>query len=156
MMLLFSARYRATGLFIAFAGLLGCCVASTEGLINVYRIFLPDQTWADGSYPYPSNFWEVNALLNNVSLCLLAFGIIALLLTKEPDEYFYNLRLESIQFAVYAQFVVGLVVFAYFYFTPGYHIENAFAAIIAFVSATFLLAYLIRYYVIAYFKQGND
>lgn len=156
MALLFSAPYRATGAVLALTGLSCYCVASTEGLINMYRMILPGNTLPDGTYPYPSDFWEVNAVFGHVSLCFLVIGLITLFLAKEPDEYFYKLRLESIQFAVYAQFLVGLAAFTYFYFTPGYQIENTFQSIVGLVCGTFLVAYVLRYYVNVYFKAVQD
>ena len=156
MALLFPARYRAKGAFLALAGLLGFCVASTDGLINVYRVILPGNTLPDGSYPYPPDFWQMNAILEGVSLCFLAAGIATVFLAREPDEYFYKMRLEAIQFAVYAQFVTGLAAFAYAYFTPGYRIENAFQAIAGVACGTFLLAYVLHYYSASHFKSDRD
>jgi hypothetical protein len=152
----FSARYRATGIFLTIAGLLCLWVASSEGLINVYRIILPAHTLPDGSYPYPANFWDVNAVFGMVSACMLTVGAAIVFLAKEPDEYFYKIRLESIQFAVVAQFLIGLIAFTYFYFTPGYQIENTFQAILGLAGGTFLVAYALRYYATVYFKAGQD
>lgn len=156
MALLIPARYRASGALLALTGLLGFCVASTEGLINVYRIILPGNTSPDGGYLYPPEFWEVNAVLGNVSLFLLAIGMAAVFLAKERDEYLRQIRLESVQFAVYAQFLVGLTAFTYFYFTPGYRIENTFQGIVGLVCGTFLIVYVLRYYYIVHFKTGRD
>ena len=39
----------------------------------------------------------------------ITIGVAMVFLAAEPDEYFYKIRLESIQFAVVAQFVVGLI-----------------------------------------------
>jgi hypothetical protein len=113
-----SSRYRAAGVFLAITGFLGLWVASWEGLINVYRIILPGYTLPDGAYPYPANFWDVNAAFGMVSACMLTIGTALVFLAKEPDEYLYKIRLESIQFAVIAQFLVGLIAFAYFYLHP--------------------------------------
>lgn len=156
MVLLFPSRYRAIGVCVALAGLLGYCVASTGGLINVYRVISSGNTFPDGSYPYPSDFREVNAVFGNASLCFLVLGIIAVFMAREPDEYCYKIRLESIQFAASAQFLTGLAAFAYFYFTPGYRIENTFQAIIGLACGTFLLAYALRYYAVIYIKPGQD
>lgn len=156
MALSFPARYRATGIFLAIAGFLCLWVASWEGLINVYRIILPGRTLPDGAYPYPANFWDINAAFGMVSACMLTVGAAMVFLAKEPDEYFYKIRLESIQFAVIAQFVVGLIAFAYFYFTPGYQIENTFQGILGLACGTFLAAYVLRYYANSYFKADQD
>ena len=156
MALSISARYRAAGIFLATAGFLGLWVASWEGLINVYRVILPAYTLPDGAYPYPANFWDVNAVFGIVSACMLTIGAAMVFLGKEPDEYFYRIRLESIQFAVIAQFLVGLIAFAYFYFTPGYQIENTFQGILGMACGTFLVTYVLRYYASIYFKTDQD
>ncbi|SDE45909.1 hypothetical protein SAMN04487996_105108 [Dyadobacter soli] len=156
MALLSSARYRAAGVFLALAGLLGFCVASTEGLINVYRIILPGNTLPDGAYPYPPEFWGVNAILSDVSICFLVIGMAAVFLAKERDEYLERIRLESVQFAVYAQFLVGLVAFAYVYCTPGYQIENTFQGIMGMACGAFLVAYGLRYYYIVHIKTDEE
>jgi hypothetical protein len=152
----FSGRYRATGIFLAIAGFLCLWVASCDGLINVYRIVLPERTLPDGAYPYPADFWDVNAVFGIISACMLTLGAAMLFLAKERDEYFYKIRLESIQFAVFAQFAAGLTAFAYFYFTPGYQMENTFQAILGFAGGTFLAAYVLRYYANGYFKADQD
>lgn len=151
-----SARYRAAGVFLAITGFLGLWVASWEGLINVYRIILPAYTLPDGAYPYPANFWDVNAVFGMVSACMLTIGAALVFLAKEPDEYLYKIRLESIQFAVIAQFLVGLIAFAYFYFTPGYQMENTFQGILGMASGTFLVTYVLRYYASIYFNADQD
>ena len=46
------------------------------------------------------NFYKYDTITIRVAMVFLA---------AEPDEYFYKIRLESIQFAVVAQFVVGLM-----------------------------------------------
>ena len=156
MALVLSARYRAAGVFLAITGFLCLWTASCEGLINVYRIILPGYTQPDGSYPYPANFWDVNAVFGMVSVCMLTLGGALVFLTKEQDEYFYKIRLESIQFAVIAQFLVGLIAFAYFYFTPGYQMENTFQGILGMASGTFLVTYALRYYASIYFNADQD
>lgn len=156
MTLLFNSRLRALWAFTALAGLLGYWVAATEGLINVYRIILPGDTLPDGSYPYSSGFWEVNAGFSAASLLLLALSLVALFLTREQDEYFHKLRLESIQFAVYAQFVAGMLAFAYFYLSPGYQMGNTFQAISGIACGTFLTAYAGHYYARVYTKTEQD
>ena len=150
------ARYRAAGFFLALTGLLCLWVAYSEGLINFYRIILPGNTLPDGSYPYPSNFWDINAVFEKCSLCSLAIGVATAFLAKEPDEYFYQIRLESIRFAVSAQFLVGQIAFGYFYFTPGYRMENTFQDILGLACGSFLVAYVLRYYSMIYFKQEKD
>lgn len=151
-MLLLPAHYRAKGLLAAFTGLIGFLIASNNGLINLYRIVSPDFTMPDGSYPYPAHFWEVNAVFQSVSVCLVLLGIIAVFLAREEDEFFYKIRLESIQFAMYAQFTVSLASLAYFYFAPGYQLINAFAAILALGLGSFFVAYVLRYYYSVYFQ----
>jgi hypothetical protein len=153
MALLFPAHYRAKGLFLGLAGLLGFCIASNNGLINFYRIILPNQTLPDGSYPYPANFWAINSAFADVSLCLVIIGVVAVFLAKEPDEYLYRIRLESIQFAVVVQFVVGLIAFAYFYITPGYQMADIYPSILGMNGCSFLMAYLMHYYFVKYFKS---
>lgn len=155
-MLLLPAHYRAKGLLAAFAGLIGFLVASNNGLINLYRIILPGLTRPDGSYPYPAHFWDVNAVFQNVSVCLVLMGIMAVFLAREEDEFFYKVRLESIQFAMYTQFAVSLASFAFVYFSPGYQLVNAFTAILAFGLGSFLIAYVFRYYYSVYFQAEQN
>lgn len=150
------ARYRANGLFLVLAGLTGFWVASTNGLINLYRVILPGDTLPDGSYPYPANFWEINAALEVGSLCSVAVGIVAVFLAREPDEYFYRIRLESLQFALFAQFLTGLLAFAYFYLVPGYQLANTVQGIMGLSFGSFLVTYVLRYYFVIYFKTGQD
>ncbi|MBO9611190.1 MAG: hypothetical protein J7619_00775 [Dyadobacter sp.] len=149
-------RYRPVGVLLTIAGFLCLWAASCEGLINVYRIILPGHTLPDGSYPYPANFRGVNAVFGIVSACMLTVGAAMVFLAKEPDEYFYKVRLESIQFAVFVQFLVGLIAFAYFYFTPGYQMENTFQAILGLACGAFLVAYPVRYYTGIHFKADQD
>ena len=156
MALSLSARYRAAGVFLAITGFLCLWAASCEGLINVYRIILPEYAQPDGSYPYPANFWDVNAVFGIVSACMLTIGGALVFLTKEQDEYFYKIRLESIQFAVFAQFLAGLIAFAYVYFTPGYQMENTFQGILGLACGTFLVTYALRYYTSIYFNADQD
>lgn len=151
-MLLLPAHYRAKGLLATFTGLIGFLIASNNGLINLYRVIFPELTMPDGSYPYPAHFWEVNAVLLSVSVCLALVGIMAVFLAKEEDEFFYKIRLESIQFAMYTQFAVSLASLVYFYFMPGYQLVNAFVAILALGLGSFFVAYLLRYYYSVYFQ----
>lgn len=151
MILPFPDHYRVKGLFLALAGLSSFGIASNNGLINFYRVILPDHTLPDGSYPYPANFWEMNAAFTDVSLCFVIVGIAAVFMAKEPDEYFYRIRLESIQFAVAVHFLVGLTVFVYFYLTPDYHIANAYPGVLGISCCSFIMAYLLYYYFVKYF-----
>jgi hypothetical protein len=152
MTLLFPTHYRVKGLFLALTGLSGFGVASSNGLINFYRFILPDYTLPDGSYLYPANFWELNSVFTDVSLCFVIVGIAAVFMAKEPDEYFYRIKLESIQFAVMVQFLVGLTAFAYFYITPDYNMANTYPGILGMSCCSFVIAYLLCYYLIRYFK----
>jgi hypothetical protein len=153
-MLQLPAQYRAKGLLASFTGLIGFLIASNNGLINLYRIVLPDFTMPDGSYPYPAHFWEVNAVFQSVSVCLVLLGIVAVFFAREEDEFFYKIRLEAIQFAMYTQFAACLVSLAYFYFAPGYQLVNAFTAILAVGLGSFFVAYVLRYYYSVYFQAN--
>ncbi|WP_157488171.1 hypothetical protein [Dyadobacter crusticola] len=155
-MLLLPAQFRALGLSLVAAGLSGFWIATSNGLINLFRVISPGRVLPDGSYPYPPHFWEVNAVSEIVSLCFIVAGIAAVFLAKEPDEYYYKIRLESIQFAVAAQFVVGLLAFTYFYISPGYQMANAFQSILGMAGSSFVAAYLLHYYFKIYFKPEQD
>lgn len=153
-MLLLPENYRVKGLLAALTGLFGYAVATTEGLINVYRVILPNRVFPDGSYPYPDDFWAINSVFETASVCLVGLGIIAIFVARERDEFFYKIRLESIQFAMYAQFAVSLSAFAYFYFTPGYQLINTFVPILGMGLGSFIVAYLLRYYYSAHFQAN--
>lgn len=155
MTLLLPAHYRTKALFMALAGVTGFSIATTEGLINFYRIILPGNTLPDGGYPYPSNFWEVNSVLESASVCCIVVGIIGLFIVREPDEFYYKIRLESMQFAMYIQFFVMASLFSYFYFSPGYQMINTFQAILGIGFGAFLVAYVLRYYYVTLFRAGN-
>ncbi|MHA4739396.1 hypothetical protein [Dyadobacter sp. MSC1_007] len=155
MTLLLPAHYRAKALFTALAGLAGFMVASAEGLINLYRIILPGRTMPDGAYPYPSNFWQINSMLESGSVCLIALGVLGLFLAREPDEFYYKIRLESMQYAVFVQFFVMLASFCYFYFTPGYEMINTFQGILGLGFSSFLVTYVLRYYYVIFFQADQ-
>jgi hypothetical protein len=152
MQLFLPHHYRAKGLWMALTGLTGFAVAANNGLINLYRIMDADQTRADGSYPYPAQFWQVNTVLEIFSVGLVVVGMLALFLAKDPDEFFYKIRLEAIQFAMYTQFLVALSAFAYFYCTPGYQLSQTFQGILGLSYASFLVSYVLRYYYSLYFQ----
>ncbi|MCF0051654.1 hypothetical protein LXM25_16415 [Dyadobacter sp. LJ53] len=107
----------------------------------------------DGSYPYPANFWDINATFLSGALCFVVLGIAAVFLAKEPDEFFYKVRLESIQFAFYAQFIVMLALFAFFYLTPGYQLINTWVSILGLGLSSFFLTYVLRYYYAIFFQS---
>lgn len=152
MMQLFPTHYRTKGLLAVLTGLAGFLIASNNGLINVYRILLPGNTMPNGSYPYPANFWDVNSVLESGSICFIVLGLIGFFLASEPDEFYYNVRLESIQFAMFTQLAVSLGSFAYFYFMPGYQLVNTFECILALGFGSSLVAYVLRYYYTIYFQ----
>ncbi|WP_026632497.1 hypothetical protein [Dyadobacter alkalitolerans] len=156
MKLLLPTHYRAKGLLAVSIGLTGMLIATNNGLVNFYRILQPERAMNDGSYPYPANFWDINATFLSGAVCLVVVGIIALFLAKEPDEFFYKVRLESIQFAIYVQFIVMLALFAFFYFTPGYQLINTWVSILGLGLSSFFVTYVLRYYYAVFFQSDRN
>jgi hypothetical protein len=147
-------HYRAKGLLAVSVGLASLLIATNNGLINLYRILQPEHVMHDGSYPYPANFWDINAAFLSGAVCFVVLGIVAVFLAKEPDEFFYKVRLESIQFAIYAQFIVMLASFAFFYLTPGYQLINTWVSILGLGLSSFFVTYVLRYYYAIFFQSG--
>jgi glucan phosphoethanolaminetransferase (alkaline phosphatase superfamily) len=148
--------FKANGLTMIFLGLLGLSVASQEGLINVYRILAPGNAIADGSYPYPANFWQINAIFEYTSIALVAVGLLCFFMSRERDEFYYKVRLESIQFAILMQLCVGVVMYCFFYFSGNYQMENTFTAILSVSFAGFWIAHISRYYYMIRLRSNED
>ncbi|KAA0993452.1 hypothetical protein [Dyadobacter aurulentus] len=155
-LLLFPSAFKRNGLLMIAVGMVGLAVASQEGLINVYRLLLPGDTLSDGSYPYPSDFWQKNIILEYTSIALMVLGLLFFFLSKERDEFFYKIRLESIQFAILSQLLVAGLLYCFFYFSGKYQMENTFTAILSLSFAGFWITYIARYYYIVRFRAEKD
>jgi len=150
--LLLPPEFKRSGLWMMLLGPLGIWFATSKGLINVYRIIDPAKTYADGSYPYPPGFWQVNQLVAYISLGIVICGLIFFFFSKEKDEFFYNVRLESLQFATISQIGLTFCSCIYAFFTKAEPMENLLPGLIAFSTAGFWVLYIIRYSYIVYFK----
>lgn len=157
MRFLLPSKFRIIGLVMMVAGLAGVWLATSNGLINVYRIIDPAKALANGSYPYPADFWSVNQFVGFASISLTIVGLLAFFFSREQDEFMYRVRLESLQFAAVAQVGVTICLSTYFSFKGDVPLENLMPAIITISIVGFWLLHIIRYSYIVYFKsEANE
>lgn len=148
-------KFKIIGLQAAGLGILGILVASQNGLINLYRIF-NSQTFLNGGQAYPPNFWEINRIVEYGSIGMMVAGLLCFFLAKEPDEFFYKVRLDSIQWAVSAQVFTAMAMFCFFYISGDYEMPNTFVAILTLSLIAFWLIFVLRYYYVLWIKEKDD
>ncbi|UOG77381.1 hypothetical protein MTX78_23850 (plasmid) [Hymenobacter tibetensis] len=151
--LLLPTGFKVPGLWMLLIGPLGVCIATSGGLINVYRVIEPTKAWADGSYPYPSEFWQANTLLAYVSLGITVCGFMFFFFSKEKDEFIYRVRLESLQFASTIQIILTFLACIYFLFAEGVAIESMIPSSVTLSAGGFWILYILRYSYIVFFKS---
>ncbi|CAN5862763.1 hypothetical protein BH24BAC1_BH24BAC1_24610 [soil metagenome] len=153
--LLLPPEFKKLGLWMLLLGLLGIWVATSEGLINVYRIIDPAKVWADGSYPYPANFWQVNQLFGYFSVGTIICGLLFFFFSKEKDEFFYKVRLESLQFASITQVSLTFCACIYAFFARSEAMERILPSLVTLSVVCFWILYFLRYSYIVYFKAKS-
>jgi len=147
-------NFKTKGLIVFTLGLIGMLVTSQNGLINVYRLLMPDQTNPDGSYPYPSNFFEYNYLLGICSVFLSIVGLLCFFFSREKDEFLHSIKLQSIQFAVAVQICMSMIIGVYYMISPYQSVVNALSGLVIFVLISFWPVYIARYYYLVNIKSN--
>lgn len=145
-------RFKVIGLLAAALGILLTLVATQEGLINVYRLLDPKE-YPGGGQPYPPNFWEINTIFEYCSIGMMVVGLLCFFLAKEPDEFFYKVRLDSIQWAVAMQVLTGIGMYSYFYLSGNYEMHNTYVAILTSGLIAFWLTFILHYYFVIWFAK---
>jgi hypothetical protein len=154
--LLLPESFKANGLIMIMVGFTGALVATQNGLINIYRLVSPGKILTDGSYPYPTDFWYHNQILTNISIALMVVGLLSFFLSRERDEFYYKVRLESIQFAILTQLAVAITLFGFFSLSESYQLQNTITAILTISFAGFWATFLLRYYYVVLVKADKD
>jgi len=98
--------YRTASLWLLALGVVGVCLTTSNGLINVYRVLDPAPTMPDGSYPYPASFWQLNQALGLLSVGLFSLGSGGFLFARGADEFQQHLRRTALQYAAVTQLVL--------------------------------------------------
>ena len=136
------------GLAMMALGALGAWAAETNGLINVFRLIDPAQTYPDGSYPYPPSFGAINHLFAGGSLLLIAGGLLLFFFSGERDEYTKRIQLEALRFAALVQ--VGVVVGFVLYSELTTSLFNFREAVSTGSLLMFWATFVLRYYYVLY------
>jgi hypothetical protein len=114
------------------------------------------KTSPDGAQPYPSNFWEINMVVEYCSIGMMIMGLLCFFLAKESDEFFYKVRVDSIQWAVFAQVFTAVGMYSFFYLSGGYDMHNTFVAILTLSLIAFWLTFIFRYYLVIWLTERKD
>jgi ABC-type branched-subunit amino acid transport system permease subunit len=154
--MLLPENFKVKGLTMIAIAFIGLWISSQNGLINLYRIILPGETLPDGSYPYPPDFWENNLILTYIAAGLMVAGLLCFFLSRERDEFFYKVRLESIQFAIIAQLFIAIALYSCLYLSGIFEMENTLTGILTISFACFWLTFSLRYYYIICFNANRD
>lgn len=145
-LLVLPAKAKVIGLVMIGLGAAGALVATQNGLINVYRIVDPNTVAADGTYPYPPNFWSLNLALSYTAVTLLVGGLVGFVLAKEPDEFFYRARLEALHFALGAQLIIAFSLYGFFYWSGSHQMANTYLTILTSSFIGFGVFFMLHYY----------
>ncbi len=149
-------QFKINGLWLSLTGVLGMWFVIANGLINVYRVLEPGKTMADGGYPYPDSFMHVNSIIGHLSVALLILGLAFFFFSRERDEYFYRVRLESLQFAVVWQLVATVALGLYFSVVEGVFLESVLPIIITTSAVGFWLLFTLRYCYVSFLKSQKE
>lgn len=149
-------QFKINGLWMSLAGALGMWFAASGGLINVYRLLVPGNTLADGSYPYPVSFLPITSVIGHVSVALLILGLAFFFFSREKDEFFYRVRLESLQFAVVWQLATTILMGTYFSFFGKSTLENTLPIIVTASATGFWLLFALRYCYVAFLESRKE
>ncbi len=154
--MLLPSQFKINGLWMSLTGLLGMWFVAAGGLINVFRILVPENTWPDGSYPYPPTFMPINSVIGHISVALLIVGLVFFFFSKEKDEYLYHVRLEALQFAVIWQLAATVLMALYFSFFGTIPLESGLPIIITASAVGFWALFTLRYCYVAYLKSRQE
>ena len=151
---LFPQRFKLPGIVLLCIGFIGIWIATSNGLINVYRIIAPSKMHNDGGYPYPSNFWEVNKVFQYISMAVAFCGFLFVLFSKEKDEFFKNVRSQSLQFASITMLGLTICAIMYTFFARSETVQNLLPAFVGFNVSGFWILFILHYLYKGYFS-GN-
>lgn len=146
-------RFKIIGLQATASGIVGNLISSQNGLINVYRLF---GSSLNGRQPYPPNFRDINLILEYCSISMMVVGLLCFFLAKEPDEFFYKVRLDSIQWAVSAQVLTAISMQAFCYISGDYEMPNTYVATLTLSFMSFWATFILRYYYVLWVKEKTD
>ena len=117
-------------------------------MIMTFGLFGSDGLGSNTKPPF--RFGEIQLLPNLISILLLVGGILVMFSKeKKEDEYINQIRLNSLQYSVFLNYVLLFLCFVFIYDIPFFHvmIYNLF---------TIILIYIIRFHFLVYKNSTNS